>query len=69
MKHVLKEMLVTIQDYKHDKRTLLETRIQERLDRSFNTYNKELQQSILFLTRKHEKSIMKRLTKLNDKTN
>lgn len=69
MIYVLKEMLTTLQDYKHDRKTLLETRIQERLDKSFSTYNKELQQSILFLTRKHEKSIMKRLTKLNDKTN
>lgn len=69
MTNVLKELILTLQEYKHDKKTLLEKRIQDRLDKSFNTYNKELQQSILFLTRKHEKSIMKRLTKLNDKTN
>lgn len=64
MRTILHNMLNTLQDYKSDSRNLMETLIQERLTKSFNEYDKELQQSILFLTRKHEKSLLKRLKKV-----
>lgn len=63
----LNNMLETLAEYKHDKCTLMEKYVSERLTKSFNLYDKELQQSIEFLTRKHEKSLIKRMKKLNDK--
>ena len=63
----LNNMLETLAEYKHDKSTLMEKYVSERLTKSFNLYDKELQQSIEFLTRKHEKSLIKRMKKLNDK--
>ena len=62
-------MLETLQEHKHDKTELMPMYIQTRLCKSFDLYNHELQQSILFLTRKHEKSLLKRLNKIDDKTN
>ena len=67
MKTMLLNMLDTLSYYKHDKPVLMEKYISERLDKSFNQYDKELQQSIQFLTRKHEKSLIKRMKKLDDK--
>lgn len=64
MKTVIHNMLNILQEYKSDSKDQMETLIQERLTKSFNEYDKELQQSILFLTRKHEKSLMKRLKKV-----
>lgn len=61
MKQVLFNMLTELQKYKRDKSTLMSQYVQERLDKSFNQYDKELQQSIQFLTRKHEKSLIKRM--------
>lgn len=63
MKNKIIDMLTTIQDYKRDKSTLMPLYIEERLSSSYNQYSKELQQSILFLNRKHEKSLIKRLNK------
>lgn len=63
----LNNMLDTLAEYKHDKNTLMEKYVSERLNKSFNQYDKELQQSIEFLTRKHEKSLIKRMKKLNDR--
>ena len=57
----LNNMLDTVAEYKHDKNTLMEKYVSERLNKSFNQYDKELQQSIEFLTRKHEKSLIKRM--------
>ena len=68
MKSTLIEMLKTIEGYKHSKSELMPVYITERLNKSFESYRKELQQSILFLTRKHEKSILKRLNKIHVKT-
>ena len=69
MTHTILRMIETLSGYKRDKETLMSNYVTERLDKSFNQYDKELQQSILFLTRKHEKSLIKRMKKLNDKSN
>ena len=62
-------MLETLQNHKHDKATMMQMCMEQRLSKSFDLYNKELQQSILFLTRKHEKSLLKRLNKIDGKHN
>lgn len=69
MKQTLFFMLQELQEYKRDKSVLMPKYVEERLNKSFQTYDKELQQSIQFLTRKHEKSIIKRMKKLDDKLN
>ena len=61
MKDTLFRMLSNLQQYKRDKNTLMQYYVTERLDKSFNLYDKELQQSLQFLTRKHEKSLIKRM--------
>jgi hypothetical protein len=61
MKDTLFRMLNNLQNYKRDKNTLMQHYVTERLDESFNQYDKELQQSLQFLTRKHEKSLIKRM--------
>lgn len=61
----IENMLSTLQDYKRDKDSLMSIYVEERLLKSYNQYSAELQQSILFLTRKHEKSLVKRLNKLD----
>jgi hypothetical protein len=69
MKQQLLYMIEELQKYKRDKDSLMLQYVQERLDKSFNQYDKELQQSIQFLTRKHEKSLIKRMKKLDGKPN
>ena len=68
MKTRLYSMLQELNNYKRDKSTLMPQYVTERLDKSFNQYDKELQQSIQFLTRKHEKSLIKRMKKLDGKS-
>lgn len=68
MKNKLLCMLTVLQEYKRDKTVLMPQYVTERLDKSFNQYDKELQQSIQFLTRKHEKSLIKRMTRLDDQS-
>lgn len=63
----LTSMLNELQDYKKSKVELMPMYIEARLSKSFEQYSHELQQSILVLTRKHEKSILKRLEKLDVK--
>lgn len=65
----LYNMLETLQEYKRDKTTLMPEYIETRLNKSFQQYDKEIKQSLLFLTQKHEKSIMKRITKIDAKLN
>ena len=65
----LLSMLKQVQMYKREKTTLMPMYIEERLEKSFNQYDKQLQQSIQFLTRKHEKSLLKRIKKIDDKSN
>lgn len=67
MINLIQNMISELQDYKHDKSVLMQTYISDRLNSSFDTYSKELQQSILFLTQKHEKSLLKRLNKIDNK--
>ena len=66
MKRILYSMIEELQQYKRDKNDLMKQYVSERLDKSFSQYDKELQQSILYLTKKHEKSLVKRLKKLNN---
>lgn len=63
MKTILFRMLDTLKDYKHSREDLMPMYVERRLQKSFNQYDKELQQSLAFLTRKHEKSLLKRMTK------
>ena len=65
----LYSMLDLLQEFKHDKSTLMTLYVAERLQKSYSQYDTELQQSIQFLTRKHEKSIMKRIAKLDNTPN
>lgn len=69
MRQRLLNMLELLNNYKRDKNELMPQYVTERLDKSFNQYDKELQQSIQFLTRKHEKSLIKRMKKLDDRPN
>ena len=50
---LLNSMVSELQEYKHDKSSLMSEYIADRLNKSFDTYSKELQQSILFLTNKN----------------
>ena len=62
-------MLENLQNYKRDKRSLMSEYVSERLDKSFNQYDKELQQSIQLLTQKHVKSLIKRMKHIDGKPN
>lgn len=68
MKQLLNNMLKELSEYKRDPEKLMPEYVSERLNKSFNQYDKELQQSIDYLTRKHEKSLIKRMKKLNVKS-
>lgn len=67
MKKLLINMLAELSEYKRDKNELMAQYVSERLDKSFNQYDKELQHSIEYLTNKHEKSLIKRMKKLDVK--
>lgn len=69
MKHKFISMLETLSFYHRDKDKLMQNYIEERLTKSFSLYDKELQQSLQILTTKHEKSILKRMAKLDAKSN
>ena len=56
-------MIQMLQCYKRDREQLMQQYVAERLNKSYNQYSKELQQTLDFLTRKHEKSLLKRMTK------
>ena len=64
MKQHIVNMISLLQDYKHDKESLMQKYVSERLSKSFIQYDKELQQTLEFLTYKHEKSLVKRINKL-----
>lgn len=68
MKEKLVTMLSNLENYKRDKSALMTMYVSDRLDKSFNEYDKELKQSIEFLTLKHEKSLIKRMKNI-DKSN
>lgn len=67
MNNTILSMIETLQSYRREKSNLMFDYVSQRLDKSFEVYAHELTQSIIFLTNKHEKSLLKRLTKLNDK--
>lgn len=69
MKTMANNLLNTLSMYKRNKEDLMTMYVSERLTKSFNTYDKELQQSIEFLTRKNEKSLLKRIKKIDEKHN
>ena len=64
----LNYILSELSQYKRDKEYLMQYYVSKRLDKSFDSYNKELQQSVDFLTKKHEKSLIKRMNKSDDKS-
>ena len=61
MKKLLFNILNDLSNYKRDKSQLMKLYVSERLEKSFSTYDKELKQSVEFLTHKHEKSLIKRM--------
>ena len=65
MKQMLNKMLQELSTYKRDRSELMLHYVSDRLNKSFNEYDKELQQSINYLTKKHEKSLLKRMKKLD----
>lgn len=68
MKQRLFHMLTELSRYHRPRATCMSEYVQERLDKSFNTYEQELQQSLMFLSTKHEKSLIKRIKNLDDKS-
>ena len=67
MRSKILNMLSMLQEYRRPKDQLMQQYIVNRLEKSYAQYDKELTYSKLYLQTKHEKSILKRLTKLNDK--
>lgn len=65
MTNRLNNMLEQLSKYHKETETLMQTYVSERLDKAFAVYDKELQQSIQILTRKHEKSIVKRMRSMD----
>ena len=66
MKQKLFNILYDLSQHHRNPADLMQVFVSERLSKSFDQYNKELQQSLSFLTSKHEKSILKRMRKLDD---
>ena len=66
MKQKLLNMLSLLQEYRRSKEDLMHVYITERLDKSYALYTKELDYSMNYLKCKHEKSILKRLKKLDN---
>lgn len=64
----LYSMLDLLSEHHRSKEDLMPIYVAERLQKSYAQYDKELQQSIQFLTRKHEKSILKRMAKIDSKS-
>lgn len=66
------KILSILEDLSHCNRSkaeIMQECVQERLTQSFSVYSHDLENSINFLTRRHEKSLLKRLNKLDDKIN
>ena len=68
MKNRLLDMIKVLEQYKHDRKDIMFVYVSERLEKSFNEYTKELKQSVQYLTLKHEKSLVKRIKKIDDKS-
>ena len=54
-----------LQKYKTPKNILLENRIKERLDKSYQSYTKELNASLDYLQRRNELNVIKKLNRMN----
>lgn len=67
MTRVLYSILNDLSLYKDgDKSEILKRRVQERLEKSYQIYYQEVEQSINFLKFKHEKSLIKRMNKMDE---
>lgn len=61
----IKEMIRDLQKYKgHTKEELLLQNVSERLNKSLESYNKELEQSIKYLAKKNELRMIRKINKL-----
>lgn len=61
----LLKMISELQNYKgHTKEELMLKMVNERLNQSFEVYNKELEQSLRYLAKKNELRMMRKLNKL-----
>lgn len=61
----LLKMISELQNYKgHTKEELMLKMVNERLNQSFEVYNKELEQSLRYLSKKNELRMMRKLNKL-----
>lgn len=60
---MIQGMILELQEYKRDKDTIMRQAVQERLNASYEAYVSELDASMLFLSKRHELSILKRLNK------
>ena len=60
---MIQGMILELQEYKRDKDVIMRQAIQERLNASYEAYMSELDASMLFLSKRHELSILKRLNK------
>ena len=59
------KMISELQNYKgHTKEELMLKMVNERLNQSFEVYNKELEQSLRYLSKKNELRMMRKLNKL-----
>jgi hypothetical protein len=61
----IKGMILDLQKYKgHTKEELLLQNVSERLNKSLESYNKELEQSIKYLAKKNELRMIRKINKL-----
>lgn len=60
---MIQGMILELQEYKRDKDAIMRQAVQERLNASYEAYVSELDASMLFLSKRHELSILKRLNK------
>ena len=58
---MIRQMINDLSDYHHTKDELMAEAVKTRLEDSYNTYVKELDNSVTFLKQRHELSILKRL--------
>ena len=62
---IIKGMIRDLQKYKgHTKEELLLQNVSERLNKSLESYNKELEQSIKYLAKKNELRMIRKINKL-----
>lgn len=64
---MIHQMIEELSQYKRPRDVIMMEAVQERLNTSYDVYVKELDNSLQFLSKRHELSIMKRLNK-HDKT-